>query len=56
MGSASSQASGCTRACSRLAGKGVAELALAPADRVAPLPGQVSFAEAAGLVIGGGTA
>ena len=38
------------------AGGGFAELALAPADRVAPMPGQVSFAEAAGLVIGGGTA
>jgi NADPH:quinone reductase len=38
------------------AGGGFAELALAPADRVAPMPGQVSFADAAGLVIGGGTA
>jgi len=38
------------------AGGGFAELALASADRVAPMPGQVSFAEAAGLVIGGGTA
>ena len=38
------------------AGGGFAELALAPADRVAPMPGQASFAEAAGLVIGAGTA
>lgn len=38
------------------AGGGFAELALAPAGRVAPLPGQADFAEAAGLVIGGGTA
>jgi NADPH:quinone reductase len=38
------------------AGGGFAELALASADRVAPMPGQASFAEAAGLVIGGGTA
>jgi NADPH:quinone reductase-like Zn-dependent oxidoreductase len=35
---------------------GFAELALAPADRLAPMPGRASFAEAAGLVIGGGTA
>jgi NADPH2:quinone reductase len=35
---------------------GFAELALASADRVAPMPGRASFAEAAGLVIGGGTA
>lgn len=38
------------------AGGGFAELALASADRVASMPGQVSFAEAAGLVIAGGTA
>jgi NADPH:quinone reductase len=38
------------------AGGGFAELALASADRLAPMPGQVSFAEAAGLVIGAGTA
>ncbi len=38
------------------AGGGFAELALAPAGRVAPMPGTVSFAEAAGLVISGGTA
>jgi NADPH2:quinone reductase len=38
------------------AGGGFAELAVASADRVAPIPGQVSFAEAAGLVIGAGTA
>ncbi len=37
-------------------GGGFAELALASADRVAPMPRRVSFAEAAGLVIGGGTA
>ena len=37
------------------AGGGFAELALASADRLAPMPGQASFAEAAGLVIGGGT-
>ena len=37
-------------------GGGFAELALASADRVAPMPGRASFAEAAGLVIGGGTA
>jgi NADPH:quinone reductase len=38
------------------AGGGFAELALAPADRVAPMPSQLSFAEAASLVIGGATA
>ena len=38
------------------AGGGFAELTLAPADRLAPMPGRASFAEAAGLVIGGGTA
>jgi NADPH2:quinone reductase len=38
------------------AGGGFAELALALADRLAPMPGRASFAEAAGLVIGGGTA
>ncbi|HEY7324619.1 MAG TPA: zinc-binding dehydrogenase, partial [Streptosporangiaceae bacterium] len=38
------------------AGGGFAELALASVDRVAPMPGRVSFAEAAGLVIGAGTA
>ncbi len=38
------------------AGGGFAELALASADRLAPMPGQASFADAAGLVIGGGTA
>jgi len=38
------------------AGGGFAELALASAGRLAPMPGQVSFAEAAGLVIGAGTA
>jgi NADPH:quinone reductase-like Zn-dependent oxidoreductase len=38
------------------AGGGFAELALASADRVAPMPGQAGFAEAAGLVIGGGAA
>jgi len=38
------------------AGGGFAELALASADRLAPLPGRLSFAEAAGLVIGAGTA
>jgi len=34
------------------AGGGFAELAVASADRLAPMPGQVSFPEAAGLVIG----
>jgi len=38
------------------AGGGFAELALASAGRLAPMPGQVSFQEAAGLVIGAGTA
>ena len=38
------------------AGGGFAELALASADRLAPMPAQASFAEAAGLVIGAGTA
>jgi NADPH:quinone reductase len=38
------------------AGGGFAELALASAERVAPMPGQVSFPEAAGLVIAAGTA
>jgi NADPH:quinone reductase len=38
------------------AGGGFAELALASADRLAPMPGQVSFQEAAALVIGAGTA
>jgi NADPH2:quinone reductase len=38
------------------AGGGFAELALASADRLAPMPGQAGFQEAAGLVIGGGTA
>jgi NADPH:quinone reductase-like Zn-dependent oxidoreductase len=37
-------------------GGGFAELAVASADRVAPMPGRASFAEAAGLVIGAGTA
>ena len=38
------------------AGGGFAELALASADRLAPMPGRASFQEAAGLVIGAGTA
>jgi NADPH:quinone reductase-like Zn-dependent oxidoreductase len=38
------------------AGGGFAELALASADRLAHMPVQASFQEAAGLVIGGGTA
>ena len=38
------------------AGGGFAELAVASAERVAPMPGQLSFPEAAGLVIGAGTA
>ena len=38
------------------AGGGFAELALASTDRLAPMPGRASFAEAAGLVIGAGTA
>jgi NADPH:quinone reductase len=37
------------------AGGGFAELAVASAARVAPMPGQLSFPEAAGLVIGAGT-
>jgi NADPH:quinone reductase len=41
---------------SRPAGGGFAELTLASADRAAPMASKVSFAEAAGLVIGGGTA
>jgi NADPH:quinone reductase len=38
------------------AGGGFAELALASAEKLAPMPGQASFQEAAGLVIGGATA
>jgi NADPH:quinone reductase len=38
------------------AGGGFAELALASAERVAPMPDSVSFPEAAGLVISAGTA
>jgi NADPH:quinone reductase-like Zn-dependent oxidoreductase len=38
------------------AGGGCAELALASADKLAPMPGRVSFQDAAGLVIGAGTA
>ncbi|MBV8349051.1 MAG: NADP-dependent oxidoreductase, partial [Mycolicibacterium sp.] len=38
------------------AGGGFAELALASADSLALMPGRVSFPEAAGLVIGAGTA
>jgi NADPH2:quinone reductase len=38
------------------AGGGFAELALASADRLAPMPATASFVEAAGLVIGAGTA
>jgi NADPH2:quinone reductase len=38
------------------AGGGFAELALASADRLARMPGQVGFQEAAALVIGAGTA
>ncbi|MGH3322647.1 MAG: NADP-dependent oxidoreductase [Streptosporangiaceae bacterium] len=38
------------------AGGGFAELALASVDRLAPMPDQASFQEAAGLVIGAGTA
>ena len=38
------------------AGGGLAELAVASADRLAPMPDRASFQEAAGLVIGGGTA
>jgi NADPH2:quinone reductase len=37
-------------------GGGFAEYALAPLDRLARMPDRVSFEEAAGLVIGGGTA
>jgi NADPH2:quinone reductase len=37
-------------------GRGFAELALASADQLAAMPSRASFAEAAGLVIGGGTA
>jgi NADPH2:quinone reductase len=37
-------------------GGGFAELALAAGDRVAPIPARASFDEAAGLVIGAGTA
>jgi NADPH2:quinone reductase len=39
-----------------LAGGGFAEYALASADRLARMPGRLSFEEAAGLVVGGGTA
>ena len=39
-----------------VAGGGFAEYALAAADRLARMPQQVSFEEAAGLVVGGGTA
>ena len=38
------------------AGGGFAELALASADRLATMPGTANFVEAAGLVIGAGTA
>ena len=38
------------------AGGGFAELALASAGRLAPMPGNASFTEAAGLVVGAGTA
>src|SRR5690348_2485215 len=38
------------------AGGGFAELALASADRLAPMPGTANFVEAAGLVVGAGTA
>ena len=38
------------------AGGGFAEMALASADRLAPMPGKANFVEAAGLVIGAGTA
>ena len=38
------------------AGGGFAELALASADRLAPMPATASFQEAAGLVISAGTA
>jgi len=39
-----------------VAGGGFAEYALADADRLARMPERVSFEEAAGLVVGGGTA
>jgi NADPH:quinone reductase-like Zn-dependent oxidoreductase len=39
-----------------VAGGGFAEYALADADRLALMPQQLSFEEAAGLVVGGGTA
>jgi NADPH:quinone reductase-like Zn-dependent oxidoreductase len=39
-----------------VAGGGFAEYALADADRMARMPERVSFEEAAGLVVGGGTA
>jgi NADPH:quinone reductase len=39
-----------------VAGGGFAEYALADTDRLARMPQQVSFEEAAGLVVGGGTA
>src|ERR1700730_8123496 len=39
-----------------VAGGGFTEYALADADRLARMPQQVSFEEAAGLVVGGGTA
>jgi NADPH:quinone reductase-like Zn-dependent oxidoreductase len=38
------------------AGGGFAELALASADRLAPMPAHATFPEAAGMVIGAGTA
>jgi NADPH:quinone reductase-like Zn-dependent oxidoreductase len=38
------------------AGGGFAELAIAPADRLAPMPDRAGFEEAAALVIGAGTA
>jgi NADPH2:quinone reductase len=38
------------------AGGGFAELAVASAGRLAPMPGNASFTEAAGLVVGAGTA
>ncbi len=38
------------------AGGGFAELALASADRLAPMPDRAGFEEAAGLVVGAGTA
>jgi NADPH2:quinone reductase len=39
-----------------VAGGGFAEYALADADRLARMPERVSFEEAGGLVVGGGTA